>query len=296
MNILLTGRTGQVGFELLRALAPLGRLHAPGRERLDLCDEAGIRTLVRALAPEVIVNAAAYTAVDGAESDAETAFAVNATAPRILGEEAARLGALVLHFSTDYVFNGEHGLPYTERDQPQPCNVYGLSKWQGEQELTAACGRHLVFRTSWVLGAHGRNFAKTVLRLAQEKDSFDVVADQCGAPTTASLLADLSAHVLRQYQQDHSRAFGTYHVAAAGATTWYDYARFVLEKAVAAGKPLRAGPEAIRPVATNAYPTPARRPRNSRLDTALFRATFGLRLPSWEEGVAHVLQQTFESE
>ncbi len=296
MNILLTGKNGQLGFELQRALAPLGPVAALGRSELDLADEGALRALVRELRPDVIVNAAAYTAVDKAESDREAAFAVNAGALRILGEEAARLDALVLHFSTDYVFSGEQDRPYTERDLPQPCNVYGLSKLEGERALAGACARHLILRTSWVLGAHGGNFARTVLRLARERDAFGIVADQVGAPTSAALLADLCAHLLRQYQQSPAMAFGTYHVAAAGSTTWFDYARFVLRAAEAAGIPLTAGPQAIVPIATQAYPTPARRPRSSRLDTTRFCATFALCLPPWEEGVRHVLQQIFESE
>lgn len=296
MKILLTGGNGQVGFELRRALMPLGEVTAPDRASLDLADEAAVRALVRVLRPDVIVNAAAYTAVDRAESDAAAAFAVNAAAPRILGEEAARLGALVLHFSTDYVFGGEQERPYTELDAPAPCNVYGRSKWQGEQALAGACARHLVLRTGWVLGVHGGNFARTMLRLARERASFGVVADQYGAPTPAALLADISAHLLRQYRHDRTIGFGTWHVAAAGTASWYDYARFVLAEARAAGLALQAGPDAVRAIATEDYPTPARRPRNSRLDTARFRTTFGLRLPPWEEGVRHVLKQIFESE
>ena len=296
MKILLTGKNGQVGHELQRALAPLGALVAPERNELDLADTEALRRLVRALRPDVIVNAAACTAVDKAESDRAAAFGVNAEAPRILGEEAARLDALVLHFSTDYVFSGAQDQPYTERDLPQPGNVYGLSKLQGERALAGACARHLILRTSWVLGAHGSNFAKTVLRLARERVAFAIVADQYGAPTSAALLADICADLLRHYRQAPAMAFGTYHVAAAGSTTWYDYARFVLRAAEAAGQSLKAGPDAIRAIGTDAYPTPARRPRNSRLDTTLFRSTFGLRLPPWEEGVMQVLQQIFESE
>lgn len=295
MKILLTGKDGQVGFELQRALAPLATVVATSRATCDLLDEAALRAMVRQVRPDVIVNAAAYTAVDQAESDQARAFAVNAAAPRILGEEAAVSGALVLHFSTDYVFSGEQDRPYTEHDTPDPRNVYGLSKYQGELALAAACPRHLVLRTGWVLGAHGRNFAKTILRLAAERDSLGVVADQHGAPTSAALLADLCAHLLRRHAQDPALPFGTYHVAAGGSTTWYDYARFVLRQAGLAGRQLRAGPEAVRPLETRDYPTLATRPRNARLDTERFRTAFGLRLPPWEEGVGHVLQQILES-
>lgn len=295
MKILLTGKDGQVGFELQRALAPLGTVVASGRATCDLADEAALRAMVREIGPDVIVNAAAYTAVDQAESDQATAFAVNAAAPRILGEEAARSGALVLHFSTDYVFSGEQDRPYTEHDTPDPRNVYGLSKYQGELGLAAACPRHLILRTSWVLGAHGSNFARTVLRLATERDTLGIVADQYGAPTSAALLADLCADLLRRQAQASALPPGTYHVAAAGTTTWYDYARFVLRQAELAGMQLRAGADAVQPLETGAYPTPATRPRSARLDTQRFRSTFGLRLPPWEEGVRHVLQQILES-
>ena len=296
MKILLTGKDGQVGFELQRALSPLGTLVATGRAECDLADEAAVRALVREVCPDAIVNAAAYTAVDKAESDRAAAFAVNAEAPRFLGEEAARLGALVLHFSTDYVFSGEQGKPYTERDLPDPRNVYGLSKHEGELALAAACPRHLILRTSWVLGAHGPNFAKTMLRLARERDAFGVVADQHGAPTPAALLAVLCADLLRRHGRGIGLACGTYHVAATGSTTWYDYARFVLGEAAAAGVALKASAASILPLDTESYPTPAQRPRDARLDTSHFCATFGLRLPPWQEGVRQVMRQILENE
>lgn len=296
MQILLLGSNGQVGFELRRALMPLGAVTAPSRASLNLADEGAVRALVRTLRPDAIVNAAAYTSVDRAESDRAAAFAVNAVAPRVLGEEAQRLGALVLHFSTDYVFSGEQERPYTEDDPPEPCNVYGLSKLEGEQGLAAACQRHLILRTGWVVGAHGGNFAKTMLRLARERQDFGVVADQHGAPTPAALLADVSAHLLRRYWAGPDIALGTWHVAAGGVTTWYEYARFVLAAAEAAQWPLQAGPDAVRAIATQDYPTPARRPRSSCLDTTRFCRTFGLRLPPWQEGVAQVLAQILEKD
>jgi len=295
VKILLTGKNGQLGFELRRALAPLGEVTAVGHAECDLADAGALRALVRRAAPDVIVNPAAYTAVDRAESDAGAAFAVNGLAPGILGEEAARLGALVVHYSTDYVFDGAKDGPYDEMDRPAPCSVYGNTKYAGEQALAAAHARHLILRSSWILGAHGGNFAKSMLRLAAERDSLGVVADQVGAPTPAALLADVSAHLIRQYRREGADVFpyGTYHVAAAGATSWYDYARFVIGAAQAAGKTLRAGPEAIAPLASAQYPAAARRPANSRLDTSLFRRTFGLRLPPWQEGVEQVLEQLF---
>jgi dTDP-4-dehydrorhamnose reductase len=298
MKILLTGKDGQVGFELVRALAPLGEVVASGRAECDLQDAGALRELVRSHGPDLIVNAAAYTAVDRAESEREAAFAINARAPGILGEEAARLGALVVHYSTDYVFDGFGQAPYAEGDTPDPQNVYGSSKLAGERKLAEACSRHLILRTSWVLGSHGGNFAKTMLRLAAERERLTVVDDQVGVPTSAALLADLTAHLVRQHAREGGTSFpyGTYHVAAAGETNWYEYARFVLDAAHAAGRSLRAGPADVLPVKSAAYPTAAKRPANSRLDTSLFRHTFGLRLPPWQDGVRHVLQQILQSE
>jgi dTDP-4-dehydrorhamnose reductase len=295
VKILLTGKNGQLGFELQRALAPLGEVVAVGQADCDLADAEALRALVRSVAPDVIVNPAAYTAVDKAESDEPRAFAVNAQAPRILGEEGARLGALVLHYSTDYVFDGTKDGAYTETDTPNPQSVYGRSKREGELALAQANPRHLILRTSWVVGAHGGNFAKTMLRLAAERERLTVVADQFGAPTSAALLADLSAQLIRQHQLQAGEnfPFGIYHTAAAGDTTWYDYARFVIAEALAAGKTLKTTPDGVAPLTTEQYPTPARRPSNSRLDTSRFRTTFGLRLPPWQDGVSHVLQQIF---
>lgn len=293
MKILLTGMNGQLGFELQRALAPLGDVVAVGTQDCNLADGDALRELVRRVAPDVIVNPAAYTAVDKAESDEATARAVNAVAPAILGEEGAKLGAFVLHFSTDYVFDGTKQGAYTEDDAPAPQSVYGRTKLDGELGLAAANPRHLILRTSWVVGAHGGNFAKTMLRLAGEREKLTVVADQFGAPTPAALLADLSAHLVR----DHACArgadfpYGTYHVAAGGETSWHGYAQFVIGEALAAGKALKATVDAVAPLATEQYPTPAKRPLNSRLDTTRFRTTFDLRLPPWQEGVRHVLRQ-----
>lgn len=297
MKILVTGKNGQVGFELLRALAPLGEVIGVGHAECDLSDAEAIRALVRSVAPDVIVNPAAYTAVDKAESDSVTAFAVNAEAPRVLGEEAARLGAFVVHYSTDYVFNGTKDGVYSESDVPDPQSVYGHSKLAGERALADANPRCVILRTSWVVGAHGGNFAKTMLRLAADRDRLTVVADQFGAPTPAALLADITAHVVRQYAREGNGPFpyGTYHVVAGGETNWCDYARFVINEALAAGRTLKATAEAVHPLSTAEYPTPAKRPANSRLDTSRFRDTFGLRLPDWQEGVRHVLQQILKS-
>ena len=293
MKILLTGKNGQLGFELQRALAPLGDVVAVGTEDCNLADADALRELVRRVAPDVIVNPAAYTAVDKAESDEATARAVNAVAPAILGEEGAKLGALVLHYSTDYAFDGTKQGAYTENDAPAPQSVYGRTKLAGEQGLAAANPRHLILRTSWVVGAHGGNFAKTMLRLAGERDKLTVVADQFGAPTSAALLADVSAHLVRAYARAGAADFpyGTYHVAASGETSWHGYAQFVIGEALAAGKALKATVDAVVPLTTEQYPTPAKRPLNSRLDTTRFRTTFDLHLPSWQAGLRHVLRQ-----
>lgn len=293
MKILLTGKNGQVGFELQRSLAPLGEVVAVDYAECDLSDEAAIRELIRSVRPEVIVNPAAYTAVDKAESDIATAEAVNARAPGVIGEEAARDGAWVVHFSTDYVFDGTKLEPYTEDDTTNPQGVYGRSKRDGELALQASGARHLIFRTSWVVGAHGNNFAKTMLRLAADRDRLSVVADQFGAPTSAALLADLTAQLVRQVQLKgmDDFAFGLYHVVPAGETNWHEYACFVIGEAIRAGKPLKVTPESIKAITTAEYPTPARRPANSRLDTTRFRQTFGLELPPWQSGVHHILQQ-----
>jgi dTDP-4-dehydrorhamnose reductase len=293
VRILVTGKNGQVGFELQRALAPLGEVRAVGSAECDLADEAAVRALVRGFAPDVIVNPAAYTAVDRAESEPDQAAAVNARAPAVLGEEATRLGATVIHFSTDYVFDGESERPYRESDPTNPQSVYGATKVAGERALAAATPRHLILRTSWVVGAHGANFAKTMLRLAAERDALRVVADQYGAPTSAALLADLTAHLVRQLQREGADGFpyGLYHVAGGGETNWCDYARFVIEEALAAGKPLKTRPESVIAITTAEYPTPARRPANSRLDATSFREAFGLVLPPWQDGVRHILGQ-----
>jgi dTDP-4-dehydrorhamnose reductase len=293
MKILLTGKDGQVGFELQRALAPLGEVFAVDQPECDMADSQAIRRLVRSFNPDIIVNPAAYTAVDKAEAEPELADAVNAVAPGLFGEEAAKLGAWVVHFSTDYVFDGMKTGAYTEDDATNPQSVYGRTKRDGENALQQSGARYLIFRTSWVVGAHGNNFAKTILRLAGERDSLTVVADQYGAPTSAALLADVTAQVVRQKQCEGKDGFpfGLYHLAAGGETNWCDYARFVVSEALAAGRVLKLLPEAIQPIPASEYPTAAKRPANSRLDTGKFRGTFDLELPDWRGGVRHILQQ-----
>lgn len=293
MKILLTGKNGQVGFELQRALAPLGTVHAIDVAECNLADEGAIRQLVKAVRPDVIVNPAAYTAVDKAESESELAHAINARAPGVFGEEAVKLGALVVHYSTDYVFDGAKQGAYAEDDLTNPQSVYGSTKRDGEMALHRSGAKHLIFRTSWVVGAHGGNFAKTMLRLAADRDSLSVVADQYGAPTSAALLADVTAHLIHKYMREGGGNFpyGTYHLVSSGETNWCDYARFVVDEAIKAGKPMKASPEAIKAITTAEYPTPAARPANSRLDTSKFQQTFGLNLPHWQDGLKHILEQ-----
>jgi dTDP-4-dehydrorhamnose reductase len=294
MTILLSGKDGQVGFELQRSLAPLGEIVAVDQAECDLSSPEAIRQLVRDTRPDVIVSPAAYTAVDKAETDRDLAFAVNAVAPGVFGEEAARLGAFVIHYSTDYVFDGTKQGAYVEDDATNPQSAYGRTKRDGELALARANPRHLILRTSWVVGAHGGNFAKTMLRLAADRDSLSVVTDQWGAPTSAALLADITAHLVRQ-QRSNQKIFpyGTYHCVAGGETNWCDYARYVIDAAIKAGKPMKADPEGIKPITTADYPTPAKRPANSRLDTRKFRDTFGLELPHWQAGLDHILRQIF---
>lgn len=292
-RILLTGKNGQVGFELQRALAPLGEVIAVGTADCDLSDANAIRGLMQRVQPQLVVNPAAYTAVDKAESDADKARAVNAVAPGVLGEEASRLGASVIHYSTDYVYDGSKDGLYTESDPVSPQSVYGQTKLDGERALQAVTPRHVILRTSWVVGAHGGNFAKTMLRLAGDRDELKVVADQFGAPTSASLIADVTAHIARQMLRDGADGFpfGVYHLAASGETSWHAYAQYVIGEAIGMGKALKATPERVLPIPASSYPTPARRPQNSRLDTHQLRQTFGLHLPHWQEGVKHILQQ-----
>lgn len=276
-----------------RSLAPVAEVVALDRAQCDVSDENALRALIRSARPAAIVNAAGYTAVDRAESDISAAEAVNARAPGVIGEEAARLGAWVVHFSTDYVFDGAGPSPYTEDDATNPQSAYGRTKRDGELALQASGARHLIFRASWVAGAHGSNFVKTMLKLAAERDSLRVVADQFGAPTPAALLADVTAQLLRQVQREGAAGFpfGLYHLVPAGETNWHDYACFVVGEALRNGKQLRVRPENIMPITSAEYPTAARRPANSRLDASRLRKTFGLELPHWQSGIQHLLQQ-----
>ena len=297
MRLLLLGCNGQVGWELQRALAPLGEVVALDRDSAphagDLARPEVLAATVRALRPAAIVNAAAYTAVDRAEREPEVARAVNASAVGVLAREAAALGAWLVHYSTDYVFDGSGDAPRDESAATGPLNVYGRTKLEGEELLRASGCRHLILRTSWVHAARGGNFAKTMLRLAAERERFDVVDDQVGAPTGADLLADVTAHALRAAIREPALG-GTYHATAAGETSWHGYARFVVAWARAHGHPLKAAPEAIAAVPSSAWPTPAARPHNSRLDTRRLCSAFGLALPPWQAGVARMLAEVLD--
>ena len=294
MKILLFGKGGQVGWELQRSLLPLGQVVALDFDSADgLCgdfsDLAGLAATVRRVAPEIIVNAAAYTAVDKAESEPERARTINALAPGVLADEAQKLGAWLVHYSTDYVFDGSGTRPWRESDTTGPLSIYGKTKLEGEHAV-ARCARHLIFRTSWVYAARGANFARTMLRLAGERDQLKVIDDQIGAPTGADLLADVTAHALLCVQNKPELA-GLYHLVAAGETSWHGYARFVIDYARRAGQPIRVAPEAIEAIPTSAYPTPAQRPLNSRLDTRKLQSAFGLSLLGWQTGVERMLAE-----
>jgi dTDP-4-dehydrorhamnose reductase len=295
MKILLLGKNGQVGWELQRSLAPLGELIALASDSKNLCGDftnlAGIAKTVRAIAPDVIINAAAHTAVDKAESEPELARSITALAPALLSEEAARLNAWLIHYSTDYVFNGSGDKPWLETDLTGPLSVYGATKLESEQFIQQSGCKHLIFRASWVYSAQGGNFAKTMLRLAQERDSLKVIDDQIGAPTGAELLADVTAHAIRTAQQN-PEVSGLYHLVASGETSWHGYASFVLDYARRAGIPLNVA--AIEAVPTSAFPTPAKRPHNSRLNTTKLRSAFNLHLPHWQTGVERMLTEILE--
>ena len=297
MKILLFGKSGQVGWELQRSLAPLGEVIALDHDSSPLCgsftDLSGLAATIRAVAPDVIVNAAAHTAVDKAESEPELARMLNALAPGVLADEAQKLNAWLVHYSTDYVFDGSGDAPRRESDPTGPLSVYGRTKLEGEQAV-ARCSRHLIFRTSWVFAARGANFAKTMLRLASERESLSVIADQIGAPTGAELLADVTAHALRTVRSrpaDFADLAGVYHLVAGGQTSWHGFACHVLDYARSRGQNLKVAPDAVRAITTADYPTPARRPLNSRLDTTRLRQTFGVCLPEWKIAVDRMLDE-----
>ncbi|EUB83012.1 dTDP-4-dehydrorhamnose reductase [Pseudomonas sp. GM30] len=293
MKILLLGKNGQVGWELQRALAPLGDLIALDRNAVgelcgDLANLDALRSTIRQIKPDVIVNAAAYTAVDKAESDKELADRVNGEATRVMAEEAALLNAWLVHYSTDYVFSGLGVDPWQETDGVAPVNHYGASKLAGEQGILESGCKHLIFRTSWVYGARGNNFAKTMLRLAKDRESLNVIADQIGAPTGADLIADVTVLAIQKVQQAPELG-GLYHLAAGGEVSWHGYAVHVIDFARAVGEELAV--KMVSPIETTAYPTPASRPLNSRLNTQKIRDNFSLHLPDWQGGVTRMLME-----
>lgn len=294
MKILLFGKNGQVGWELQRALAPLGEVIALDADSTglsaDFSNPESLISTVREVAPHWIVNAAAHTAVDKAESEPDLARAINATAPGVLAREAAALGAWLMHYSTDYVFDGSGSTARAEDAPTGPLGVYGATKLEGEELIRASGCQHLILRTSWVYAARGGNFARTMLKLARERDALKVIDDQIGAPTGADLLADLSAHAMRSVALQPQLG-SIYHAVASGHTSWHGYATHVIEHARSRGVPIRVAREAIAAVPTSAFPTPARRPANSRLDTHKLRNTFGLQLPDWQSGVDRMLAE-----
>lgn len=291
MKILLLGKNGQVGWELQRSLAPLGALTMADRCMAggDLSRPADVARLVLSTKPDVVVNAAAYTAVDKAEEQPEQARLVNATAVAALSLACREASAWLVHYSTDYVFDGSGDQPWQETDTPKPLNIYGQTKLEGERAIVASGCRHLIFRTSWVYAARGGNFPKTMLRLAAQRDELRVINDQFGAPTSAELIADVTAHCIRQVI-GHDVLTGTYHLAAAGCTTWYDYADWVLACAAGLGAGSLRSP-VIVPVPSADFPTSAKRPLNSRLDTSRLQRSFGLFLPEWRDGVGRMLAE-----
>lgn len=297
MKILLFGKNGQVGWELQRSLASLGELVALDHDSKDYCGDFtnpdGLAQTVRNVEPDIIVNAAAHTAVDKAEGEPELARAINALAPGVLAQEARRSNAWLVHYSTDYVFDGSGQQPWRETDKTAPLSVYGATKLEGEQLIRESGCRHLIFRTSWVYAARGGNFAKTMLRLAQERDALKVIDDQFGAPTGAELLADVTAHAIRTALQKPDVS-GLYHLVAGGETSWHGYASYVLDFARHAGIPLKVAPDAIQPVQSTAFPTPAKRPHNSRLDCAKLCSAFDINLPAWQPGVSRMLTELLD--
>lgn len=294
-TILVTGANGQVGFELSRALAPLADVVALARHEMDLSVPASIAATLDYYRPDLIVNAAAYTAVDKAESEIELARTINTIAPRIMAEWTAARNVPLIHYSTDYVFDGISTSAYREDDEVNPRSVYGVTKRDGEDAIRCATALHLILRTSWVVGAHGSNFLKTILRLARERNQLRIVADQVGAPTSAALIADVTAQLIARYFANRENfAFGTYHLTASGETNWCEYARHVVMLAEARGIELKLSAADVLPIATHEYPLPATRPANSRLDCGKLRQTFDLSLPDWKNGVTYVFDQLYD--
>lgn len=292
MKILVTGKNGQVGFELMKTLAPLGKVTGVDLEECDLSQSAAIDALLERVRPDIVINAAAYTDIDKAESEPTIAHAVNAQAPKIFARYAARHNIPIIHFSTDYVFDGSKADPYLEDDEANPKSVYGKTKWLGEEAVRKMAAKHIIIRTSWVFGSHGVNFLKTMLRLAAERDRLSIVSDQFGAPTSARMLAEATAQIIKELTEPGSyRKYGTYHVAATGETSWHGYAQLIIEKANKLGFVTKIAAKEIRPIATKENPMPASRPFNSRLNTNKVRTVFSVRLLKWQDEVQRVLKE-----
>ena len=292
MKILVTGKNGQVGHELMRSLAPLGQVVGVDVKECDLAQSAAIDALLERVKPDIIINPAAYTEVDKAESEPTISHAVNAQAPKLLARYAARHNIPIIHFSTDYVFDGKKESAYSEEDEPNPKSVYGKTKWLGEEAVRKMAAKHIIIRTSWVFGSHGVNFLKTMLKLAGERDKLSVVSDQYGAPTSAKMLANAVAQIVKELGEPGSyRKYGTYHIAARGETTWHGYAQLILEKAIELGVDIKLSPKEIKPILSKEYPMPAQRPANSRLDTTKVSTVFSVSLPKWQDEVESVIKE-----
>ena len=287
LKILISGKTGQVALELQKQLAGLGELIVLGRDELDLTQPEQIRQQVRAHTPDLIINAAAHTAMDKAESEPELAFAINATAPGVFAEEAAALGIPLIHYSTDYVFDGTKPAPYTEDDTPHPLGVYGQSKLAGERAIAATGAQHLILGTSWVYSAHGKNFLLTMQRLLQERPELGVVADQIGAPTWAGTIARSTRALIERWQAGQAGAWGVYHLTAQGETSWFGFTQAIAEPLIAAGKPCAT----LKPIPASAYPTPAARPQNSRLDCSRLDREWGVTQPDWHAALSECVAE-----
>jgi dTDP-4-dehydrorhamnose reductase len=297
MKILVTGKNGQVGHELMRSLAPLGEVMGVDIEDCDLSKPAAIAKMLAHIKPDLIVNPAAYTEVDKAESEANLAHAVNAAAPEALAKYAASKNIPMIHYSTDYVFDGSKDGLYLETDKANPKSVYGKTKWLGEAAVRNNAPKHVILRTSWVFGAHGVNFLKTMLKLAQARDKLSIVSDQVGSPTSAAMLADATAVIAKQlFETGATQKYGTYHLVAEGETSWHGYAQWVVTKANALGLNTKIAPDAIRAITTQEYPMPAPRPANSRLDNSKVVSVFGLKLPSWRDEVTSVLETLIQAD
>jgi dTDP-4-dehydrorhamnose reductase len=297
MKILLFGKNGQVGWELNRSLLPLGEVIALGRKEADFSNPESLRNIVREIKPDVIVNAVAYTAVDKAEAEEELAAIINSEAPGILAEEALRINALLIHYSTDYVFDGTKEGPYVESDEPNPINAYGRTKLAGEQEIQSSGCDYLILRTTWVYASRGSNFLRTILRLANERMELRIVSDQYGAPTWARNIADITGHVLVGVQQErHSGRFksGIYHLCASGKSTWYDFADAIIEQAKILDTTKSIVTEKVLPITTEEYPLPASRPKNSQMDSSLLAARFGLTMPKWRSAMKLCIDEALE--